>query len=144
MWQRDPRFYDEMSKLLEDLIKQSRDSAEAYEAFLKKAEELVRKLAAREAGPDLPAGLHGNREATVVFNNLQSLPADKFTCPADEEQRADLALEIDRAIREHAPAGWKGDPVREREVKNVLFPLFNRDREATLAMFEIIKNQQGY
>ncbi len=32
----DPRFYDEMSKLLEDLIKQSRDSAEAYEAFLKK------------------------------------------------------------------------------------------------------------
>lgn len=140
----DPRFYDEMSKLLEDLIKQSRDSAEAYEAFLKKAEELVRKLAAREAGPDLPAGLHGNREATVVFNNLQSLPADKFTCPADEEQRAELALEIDRAIREHAPAGWKGDPVREREVKNVLFPLFNRDREATLAMFEIIKNQQGY
>jgi type I restriction enzyme R subunit len=140
----DPRFYDEMSKLLEDLIKQSRDSAEAYESFLKKAEELVRKLAAREAGPDLPAGLHGNREATVVFNNLQSLPADKFTCPADEEQRAELALEIDRAIREHAPAGWKGDPVREREVKNVLFPLFNRDREATLAMFEIIKNQQGY
>ena len=64
----DPRFYDEMSKLLEDLIKQSRDSAEAYEAFLKKAEELARKLAAREAGPDLPAGLHGNREATVVFN----------------------------------------------------------------------------
>jgi len=36
------------------------------------------------------------------------------------------------------------NPVREREVKNVLFPLFNRDREATLAMFEIIKNQQGY
>lgn len=140
----DPRFYDEISKLLEDLIKQSRDSAEAYEAFLKKAEELVRKLAAREAGPDLPAGLHGNREATVVFNNLQSLPAHTFTCPEDEEQRAELALEIDRAIREHAPAGWKGDPVREREVKNVLFPLFNRDREATLAMFEIIKNQQGY
>lgn len=140
----DPRFYDEMSKLLEDLIKQSRDSAEAYEAFLKKAEELVRKLAAREAGPDLPAGLHGNRKATVVFNNLQSLPADKFTCPADEEQRAELALEIDRAIREHAPAGWKGDPVRERAVKNVLFLLFNRDREATLAMLEIIKNEQGY
>ena len=77
----DPRFYDEMSKLLEDLIKQSRDSAEAYEAFLKKAEELARKLAAREAGPDLPAGLHGNREATVVFNNLQSLPADKAPKP---------------------------------------------------------------
>lgn len=55
-----------------------------------------------------------------------------------------LIGQIDRTVREHAPAGWKGDPVREREVKNVLFPLFNRDRDATLAMFEIIKNQSGY
>jgi type I restriction enzyme R subunit len=32
----DPRFYEEMSKLLEDLIQQSRDDAAAYEDFLKK------------------------------------------------------------------------------------------------------------
>ena len=140
----DPRFYDEMSKLLEDLIQQSRDSAKAYEDFLKKAEDLVRKMAARDAGPDLPASLSGNREAVVIYNNLQDLPATGFVVPADDDQRAVLALEIDRTVREHAPAGWKGDPVREREVKNVLFPLFNRDRDATLAMFEIIKNQSGY
>ena len=34
----DPRFYDEMSKLLDDLIKQSRADAAAYEEFLKRAE----------------------------------------------------------------------------------------------------------
>jgi type I restriction enzyme R subunit len=27
---------------------------------------------------------------------------------------------------------------------NALFPILDRDREATLAIFEIIKNQQGY
>jgi type I restriction enzyme R subunit len=37
----DPRFYSQMSKLLDDLIKQSRLDAAAYEAFLKKAEDLV-------------------------------------------------------------------------------------------------------
>ncbi len=43
----DPRFYAEMSKLLDDLIKQSRADAAAYEAFLKKAEELVKRHGAK-------------------------------------------------------------------------------------------------
>jgi type I restriction enzyme R subunit len=29
-------------------------------------------------------------------------------------------------------------------VKNALYPLLERDPEATLALFEIIKNQPGY
>jgi type I restriction enzyme R subunit len=29
-------------------------------------------------------------------------------------------------------------------VQNAIFPLLNRDREATQALFEIIKNQPGY
>lgn len=140
----DPRFYDEMSKLLEDLIRQSRESAEAYEEFLRQAESLAKKLAARDADPDLPSALRGNREAAVIFNNLSRLPATGFICPADDDEKAGLALRIDRAVRDWAPAGWKGDQVREKEVKNVLFPLLNRDRQATTAMFEIVKNQPGY
>jgi type I restriction enzyme R subunit len=140
----DPRFYDQMSKLLEDLIKQSRDDAAAYEEFLRRAEELVRQLA--QKGPDagIPAALHGNREAAVIFNNLPTLPKTAFVCPIDDGNKAALALQIDQAIREQAPAGWKGDETRERQVKNALFPLLNRDRDATLALFEIIKSQPGY
>ena len=41
----DPRFYKEMSKLLDDLVQQSRAAAAAYEVFLKKAEDLVKRLA---------------------------------------------------------------------------------------------------
>ena len=40
----DPRFYEQMSKLLDDLIKQSRADAAAYEEFLRKAEALVKRL----------------------------------------------------------------------------------------------------
>ena len=142
----DPKFYDQMSKLLDDLIKQSRDDAAAYEEFLKKAEELVVKLASKQPQAGVPAVLHGNREATVLFNNLASIPCVQFQCPTDDDDKAELALQIDRAIREQAPAGWQDDAdgPRGAQVLNALFPLFNRDRTATKAIFEIAKSQQGY
>jgi type I restriction enzyme R subunit len=53
-------------------------------------------------------------------------------------------LKLDKAIREHAPAGWKGDPAREAQVLNAIAPILGKNKAATLAMFEIIKNQPGY
>jgi type I restriction enzyme, R subunit len=64
--------------------------------------------------------------------------------PDDVDKRVALALEIDRTMRERAPAGWKGDQAREAQVLNALFPLLGRNREATLALFELVKNQPGY
>jgi type I restriction enzyme R subunit len=140
----DPRFYAQMSKLLDDLIRQSRTDTAAYEEFLRKAEDLVKRLAARQPEDGIPATLHGNREATVLFNNLGSIPATSFRYPTADEDKAALALRIDLAVRERAPAGWYGDQAREAQVLNALFPLLDRDREATQALFEIIKNQPGY
>ena len=140
----DPRFYAQMSKLLDDLIKQSRADAAAYEAFLKKAEELVKLMAKKGPVTGVPAVLHGKPEAIVLFNNLASIPATSFQCPADDDGKAQLALDLDQAMRERAPAGWKGDDTRQKQVLNALFPIMARDREATQAVFEIIKNQPGY
>ena len=140
----DPRFYEQMSKLLDDLIAQSRADAAAYEEFLKKAEALVKRLGARQPEAGIPAVLHGKREASVLFNNLASIKASTFTCPTNDDDKAALALKIDATLRERAPSGWKGDQAREAQVLNALFPLLERDREATLALFEIIKNQPGY
>jgi type I restriction enzyme R subunit len=140
----DPRFYAQMSALLDDLIKQSRADTEAYEEFLRKAEELVKRLAAKQPEAGVPAVLHGKHEAIVLFNNLDRIPATSFQCPTDADEKAELALKIDQAVREHAPAGWKGDETKERIVQNFLHKLMQKDREATLALFEIIKNQPGY
>jgi type I restriction enzyme, R subunit len=140
----DPRFYEEMSKLLDDLIQQSRADTAAYEEFLKKAEELVVRLGKKSPSGGVPAILHGKPEAIVLFNNLATLPATTFKCPAGEDDRAKLALQIDQAMRERAPAGWKGDDIREKQVLNALYPIMALDRMATQAIFEIIKNQPGY
>lgn len=133
-----------MSKLLDDLINQRHAETLAYEDFLEKAEELVKRLAQKEPAEGIPAIIHRKPEAIVLFNNLATIPATTFQCPADDEEKAKLALEIDLTMREHAPAGWKGDEPREKEVLNALFPLVSRDRAATQALFEIVKNQPAY
>jgi len=38
----------------------------------------------------------------------------------------------------------RGDQAREAQVLNALFPLLGGDRGATVALFELIKNQPGY
>ena len=148
----DPQFYEQMSKLLDDLIKQSREEAAAYEEFLQKAEALVKRLAAKQFDDGVPAELHGRREATVIYNNLpQILAAGNARADGLAEVRAEygdkrlrLALEIDRVMREQAPAEWRGDQAREAQVQNALFPLLDRNSEATRALFELVKNQPGY
>jgi type I restriction enzyme R subunit len=140
----DPKFYEKMSKLLDDLIKQARADAASYEKFLQQAEALVRKIATKGRDESIPESLKGRAEAIVLFNNLEDLPAETFVCPQDETEKARLVLEIDRAMRVDAPASWKGDPAREAQVLNALYSLMGKDRTATQALFELIKNQPGY
>jgi type I restriction enzyme R subunit len=147
----DPRFYKEMSKLLDDLIKQKRDDAAAYEAFLKKAEELVQKMAKGQNNTSVPNKLQGKTEAIIIYNNLPDILSHASTPLIAAEPQAEygdklvhLALEIDRVMREMAPAGWRGDDTREKQVLNALFPIMQRDRSATTALFELLKNMKGY
>ncbi len=147
----DPRFYEQMSLLLDDLIQQNRSDTAAYEEFLRKAEALVKRLATKHPEAGVPAALHGKHEATVIYSNLPRILAAGFVPAAvaepdtaADEKRLTLALEIDRTMRERAPAGWKGDQAREAQVLNALFPLLDGNREATLALFELVKHQPGY
>lgn len=138
-----------MSTLLEDLIRQSREDAASYEEFLRKADALVKRLAAGQPDEGVPAALHGRREAIVIYNNLPEILAARDDAVAESpaecaSERLGLTLEIDRVMREQAPAGWKGDQAREAQVLNALAPLLGRKPEATLALFELVKNQPGY
>ncbi len=139
----DPRFYDQMSTLLEDLINEHRAGTIAYEAFLRAAEDIVKQIGgARSRGH--PKVLDGRPEALVIYTNLEQLGATTFECPADPAAKAALAISLDDAVRRNAPADFHGDSAREAQVLNAIHPLLGRDRAATTALFEIIKNQPGY
>lgn len=140
----DPKFYAEMSRLLDDLIAQKRDDTDDYEQFLRDAEALVRQLSRQEPTANVPTVLHGKNEAIVLFNNLDSIATTTFQAPADNDARAVIALALDRAMKEQAPADWKGDKAREEQVQNAIFPIMDSDGTATMSIFDIIKNQGGY
>ena len=148
----DPRFYERMSALLDDLIRQSREDAAEYEEFLRKAEALARQLADGQDYQGLPAELHGRREAAVIYSNLPEIlaagnpGADSLagTSAGNEEELVRMALDIDRVMNEQAPANWKGDQAKEAQILNALYPLMNRGGQTTRALFELVKNQPGY
>ena len=147
----DPKFYERMSKLLDDLIAQRRDDTEAYEAFLQSAELLVKNLARGQADDGMPAELKGNREASVLYNNLASIlfpqpdglmAAESVTEYGDECLY--MAIKLDKAIKDEAPAMWRGDQAKESVVLNAIHRALGKGREETLAVYEIVKNQPGY
>ena len=147
----DPRFYEEMSTLLNDLVQQKTQETLSYEEFLKTSEDLVKKIHSKFSLNNYPKILDGNKEAIVLFNNLENIQIyqDKFEKNKHQNleeinERAKLAIDIDRVMREKAPADFRGDETRERKILNEIFPLMARDREATLKIFEIIKQQKGY
>tara|TARA_R110001606_G_scaffold399253_1_gene582755 strand:- start:2443 stop:5559 length:3117 start_codon:yes stop_codon:yes gene_type:complete len=147
----DPRFYEQLSKLLEDLIEDWRTETVSYQQFLAQAEALVNKMATGYGAQNTPPELADRREAQVIYHNLPDIlaasrPAHEIREPAPDEEQVRLAmtLKIDRAMCEQAPAGWKGDSARESQVLNALFPIMGRDRQATQALFKLIKNQAGY
>ena len=141
----DPRFYREMSKLLDDLIKLKRTSTKEYEKFLKKAEDLVRKMGKKKPGGH-PAILDGKAEAIVLYDNLDTIDTKTFQCPDDEDKKADIALALDTVMSEDAPAGWKSDAdgPKGRKTLNAIYPIMEKDPTATMSIFELIKNQPGY
>ena len=111
----------------------------------------MKRLAAKHPEAGIPSALHGKPEATVIYNNLPRILAAAGAPvavaepdPTADEKRLKLALDIDRTMREQAPAGWKGDQAREAQVLNALFPLLDRNRQATLALFDLVKHQTGY
>jgi type I restriction enzyme R subunit len=122
-----PRFYEKMSELLTDLIRQRRSDAIAYAEYLEKIAALVRDIKAGH-GRTYPAAMNTpGRKA--LFDNLGE----------DEE----LALSVDMAVRETAPHGWRIYAMRERRVKRCLTEIL-QDDETVERILEILKNHGEY
>jgi type I restriction enzyme R subunit len=114
-------------------------------------EALAKKLAKGHMSSNIPIALHGNQNAIVVYNNLPDILASEpnaneinQTSANYGDKRLQLTLKIDRVMREEAPAAWKDDPARESQVLNALYPVMGKNKAATKALFEIIKNIPGY
>jgi type I restriction enzyme R subunit len=97
-----PRYYELMSELLDDLIEQRRRAAINYQDYLRAVAELAKKAT---DGPDrdaYPSSL-STSELRALFDNLGRSEL--------------LALRVDRAVRQNAQDGWRGHAVKTKRVR---------------------------
>ena len=122
-----PKFYEKMSELLTDLVKQRRDEAIAYAEYLEKIADLVRQVK-KGHGVEYPDAI-STPGKKALYDNLNG----------DEN----LALSVDKAIRQTAQQGWRGSKMKERMLRRKLTELIESDDDLD-RVFEIIKAQNEY
>ena len=123
----DPAFYDRMSQVLDEIIRFRKQQADAYEQYLRKIAELARQLHQRTAD-STPAELDtpGKR---ALWSNLNG--------------DLEMAMRVDRTVRQVRPDGWRGVQAKEQVIKAALFGLF-QDAAEVERLFALLAAQPEY
>jgi type I restriction enzyme, R subunit len=101
----DPAFFEEMSKLLFEIIKERKANAISYEEYLKKIAELAKKV--NEGKGDETPEILTTIAQRALYNNLGK----------DE----DLAMKIDKAVKTSKRDDWRGHLAKENEIKASIY-----------------------
>lgn len=123
----DPAFFEEMSILLTEIIKERKANAISYEKYLKKIAELARKVN------------EGKSESTPDILNTPALRALYNNLNLDET----LALAVHEKVLAFKPDNWKGNDAKELVVKSKLLELLGDEKEVE-RIFPIVKEQGEY
>ena len=101
-----PKYYEQMSVLLEELIALRRQQAIQYQEYLQKIRELSRKVLHPEHGRGNYPDSMDTQAKRAIYDNF-----------GNDEM---LATRIDSAIRYTKKADWTGDRFKEREIANAI------------------------
>ena len=123
-----PKYFEKMSELLEELIEQRKRAAAEYAKYLKKLAELARQVKRVDGQERYPTNVQSNGQK-ALYDNLNN----------DEE----LTLTIDETIKYTAKDGWRENNIKERQVANAIKKRLPDDVNLGLVM-EVIKNQHEY
>ena len=146
-----PKYYEKMSAVLEALIKQRREEAIEYEAYLKKVIELAEQVKGGEAGGSYPASIN-NGALRAIYDNLPAaLPADRVAEPgvrwepdSEADPREVAALAVERAIQQARMADWRGHPIKEKRIGRAIRDALGPFKDCTNTIFEIVKARSEY
>ncbi len=123
----DPAFFEEMSKLLDSIIKELRSKAISYKEYLEKIAELAKLL--YEGKSDSTPDSLNTPAKRALYNNLG--------------QNETLALSIHETIMVNRPDNWKGNITKERVIKGKLYEVLKDEKEVE-RVFAIVKQQAEY
>ncbi|GAA7571820.1 HsdR family type I site-specific deoxyribonuclease [Helicobacter pylori] len=123
----DPKYYEKLSSLLNDLILQFREKKLTYLEYLQQIQDLAKKVIDKE-DRNYPKKINTNALKTLYDNSGQ-----------DEN----LALKIDECIRGHKKADWVGHNQKEKNLKIALRKIIN-DEVLLENVFNLAKHIKEY
>jgi type I restriction enzyme, R subunit len=125
-----PKYYEQMSELLDALIQRRRENAIDYQTYLEKVKHLAQQVIQ-------PSSQQSNYPPSIDTTAKRSL----YDNLGKDET---LALRIDTIVRDTKKEGWVGNRFKEREVAKVV-------REAAAGynvnvddLLNLVKNQREY
>jgi type I restriction enzyme, R subunit len=123
-----PRYYERMSELLDDLIKQRQQEALSYKQYLEQLITLAQQVGTGESGTPYPAWADTGAKRALL----------------DLGMPEDLVVAVDRKIMETKLDRWVGDPMKERKVKRALRHVVGSGYEDIDELFDLIKARDEY
>jgi type I restriction enzyme R subunit len=125
-----PKYYQQMSELLSDLVKRRKQEDIEYKEYLTQIIALTKQVRNPEQSAYYPAAVD-TRAKQALYDNLGK----------DERK----AIAVDEAVTNAREDGWRGHPQKERRIKiaiaRTLPELSDDDRKGLL---EIVTNQHEY
>ena len=123
----DPAFFEEMSVLLNEIIKERKANAITYEEYLKKIAVLAKKV--NEGKSDSTPDALNTPAKRALYNNLSL--------------NEPLALSVHESICQYKPDNWKGNETKELIIKGKLYEVLGDEKEVE-RIFPIVKEQGEY
>jgi type I restriction enzyme R subunit len=123
----DPAYFEEMSKLLSEIIKERKANAVSYEEYLKKIAEMAERVKNLTRN-DLPAGIKTNAQR-ALYRNLG--------------KNEKLAVLVDGAVHESRLPGWQGNPPSKKLIKKAIYEVLKDEAEVE-RIFRIVEEQNEY
>jgi type I restriction enzyme, R subunit len=126
-----PKYYDSMSRLLDDIITERRQQALEYEAYLSKILDAAQQLGTKEPFARYPGSINTDAKRALY---------DFF------DSNEQLALAAEKAVVESKRADWVGNSLRERRVENAIIEVLPQDfaEERLEELMTLVKAQHDY
>ena len=126
--QTNPKYYERMSVLLNELIKERKQQTIDYLSYLEKIKELAKDVTSPETNTSYPNSIN-SKAKQALYDNL--------------EEDVKLALELDNAIRNNKLDGWRDGGIKEKKLRIEVNKIIG-DPQKTMELMDIIKAQNEY
>lgn len=126
--QTNPKYYEKMSKLLDEIIQQRKQETLDYQNYLEKIKALAKQVANPADHASYPSSIN-TKAKQALYDNLEN----------DES----LVMELDEAVHYNKMDGWRDGGIKEKKLRIVVSKIIE-DPQKVMELMDIIKAQGEY